>query len=113
MIRLVRPIEFCGSSRTDLRRFPQEAKREAGLQLFQVQQGLDPDDWKPMDTVGPGVREIRIRDENGIYRVMYVAKFADAIYVLHCFQKKTQKTAPGDLSLAKQRYKDLARELSR
>ncbi len=66
-----------------------------------------------METVGAGVREIRIRDESGIYRVMYVAKFADAVYVLHCFQKKTQKTAPGDLALAKSRYKQLVRELSR
>lgn len=65
-----------------------------------------------MEGVGPGVREIRIRDVSGIYRVMYVAKFADAIYVLHCFQKKTRKTAPGDLALAKRRYKELVRELS-
>lgn len=66
-----------------------------------------------MGTVGPGVREIRIREESGIYRVMYVANFADAVYVLHCFQKKTQKTASGDLSVAKRRYKDLVKELSR
>ena len=113
MLGSTRPIEFCGGSRADLRGFPSEARREAGLQLFQVQQGLDPDDWKPMDTVGSGVREIRIRDKNGVYRVMYVAKFADAIYVLHCFQKKTQKTMPGDLSLAERRYKELVRELIR
>ncbi|MGA2570024.1 MAG: type II toxin-antitoxin system RelE/ParE family toxin [Terracidiphilus sp.] len=113
MLRSVRPIEFCGSSRADLRSFPPNARREAGLELFQVQQGLDPDDWKPMETVGPGVREIRIRDESGIFRVLYVAKFADAIYVLHCFQKKTQKTTPGDVFLAKRRYKELVRELSR
>ena len=65
-----------------------------------------------METVGPGAREIRIRDENGIFRVMYVAKFADAVYVLHCFQKKTQKTAPSDLALATRRYKELVRGLS-
>ncbi len=75
--------------------------------------GGDPDDWKTMDSVGPVVREIRIRDGSGIFRVMYVAKFSDAIFVLHCFQKKTQKTAPGDLALAKRRYKELVRELSR
>ena len=69
--------------------------------------GGDPDDWKTMDSVGPGVREIRIRDGSGIFRVMYVAKFSDAIFVLHCFQKKTQKTAPGDLALAKRRYKEV------
>lgn len=113
MIRSVRPVEFCASSRADLQSFPREARREAGFQLFQVQQGFDPDDWKAMEMVGPGVREIRIRDENGIYRVMYVAKFADAVDVLHCFQTKTQKTAPGDIALAKRRYKELVRELSR
>ena len=108
-----RRVKFCGSSRGDLRGFPEDARREAGQQLFQVQLGEDPDDWKPMETVGGGVREIRIRDESGIYRVMYVAKFSDAIYVLHCFEKKTQKTAPGDLALARRRYKELVRGLSR
>jgi phage-related protein len=90
-----------------------EARREAGLQLFKVQEGEDPDDWKPMETVGAGVREIRIREKSGAYRVMYVAKFADAIYILHCFQKKTQKTAAADLALARQRFKDLGQELRR
>jgi phage-related protein len=108
-----RKVMFCGSSRADLRRFPVDARREAGQQLFQVQMGENPDDWKSMESVGRGVREIRIRDESGIYRVIYVAKFSDAIYVLHCFQKKTQKTAPGDLDLAKRRYKELVRGFSR
>ena len=108
-----RAVKFCGNSRADLCDFPEDARREAGQQLFQVQLGENPDDWKAMEAVGAGVREIRIRDESGIYRVMYVAKFADAIYVLHCFQKKTQKTASGDLALAKRRYKALVRELSR
>lgn len=65
-----------------------------------------------MNTVGQGVREIRIRDVDGAFRVMYVAKFEDAIYVLHCFQKKTQKTSPEDIALASRRYKDLIRELN-
>jgi phage-related protein len=108
----VRKVKFRGSSRADLRDFPGDARREAGVQLFQVQIGDDPDDWKPMETVGSGVREIRIREQSGAYRVMYVAKFAKAIYVLHCFQKKTQKTAPNDLALAQRRYKELVRELS-
>jgi phage-related protein len=108
-----RKVKFCGNSRANLRSFSEDARREAGQQLFQVQMGEDPDDWKAMDSVGSGVREIRIRDESGIYRVMYVAKFSDAIFVLHCFQKKTQKTAPGDLALAERRYKELVRELSR
>lgn len=105
------PIEFRGSSLEDLRAFPLTAKREAGHQLDLVQIGQEPDDWKPMNTVGQGVREIRIRDSSGIFRVVYVAKFSDAIYVLHCFQKKTQKTSKADIDLATQRYKDLVKEL--
>ena len=111
MLRSARPIEFCGSARTDLRNFPQDARREAGRQLFRVQLGEEPDDWKPMGSVAPGVREIRIREKSGAYRILYVASFRDAIYVLHCFQKKTQRTSPSDLVLAKQRYKELLREL--
>jgi phage-related protein len=79
-------------------------------QLDQVQHGQEPDDWKPMNTVGQGVREIRIRDAAGAFRIIYVAKFADAVYVLHCFQKKTQKTSKTDLDLATKRYRDLMRE---
>ena len=78
-----------------------------------MQQGEDPTDWKPVQSIGVGVREIRIRDKRGIFRVMYVAKLASAVYVLHCFQKKTQKTAPGDLVLAKQRFNELIREVRR
>ena len=92
-----KPIEFRGSSLDDLRSFPLSARREAGHQLDQVQNGHEPDDWKPMNTVGQGVKEIRIRDAVGAFRVMYVAKFADAVYVLHCFQKKTEKTNKGSL----------------
>jgi phage-related protein len=86
----MKPIEFRGSSLDDLRVFPASARREAGHQLDLVEQGLDPDDWKPMNTIGRGVRAIRIRDEAGAFRVIYIARFADAICVLHCFQKKTQ-----------------------
>lgn len=103
-------VEFLGSALEDLRTLPAGAKREAGHQLDQVQRGLEPDDWRPMPTVGQGVREIRIRDEQGAFRVMYVAKFADVIYVLHCFQKKTAKTSRADLILAAKRYRDLLKE---
>jgi len=75
--------------------------------------GRDPDDWKPMNTVGQGVREIRIRDAAGVFRVLYVAKFAEAVYVLHSFQKKAQKTSRADLKLGMQRYRDLLKELGR
>lgn len=105
-------VEFRGSSLDDLRAFPLEAKREAGHQLDQVQNGQEPDDWKPMIAVGQGVREIRIRDAAGAFRVIYVAKFADAVYVLHCFQKKTEKTSRADVDLAAKRYRDLLKELT-
>ena len=108
-----KPVEFLGTSLDDLRAFPPSAKREAGYQIDQVQNGLDPDDWKPMNTVGQGVREIRVRDSDGAFRVIYVAKFADAVYVIHCFQKRTQKTNKADIDLASKRYRDLLQELSK
>jgi phage-related protein len=106
-----KPVEFRGSALDDLRAFPEAARREAGYQLDQVQHGREPDDWKPINTVGRGVREIRIRDAAGAFRILYVAKLDDAVYVLHCFQKKTQKTNRADLNLAAQRYRDLLKEL--
>jgi phage-related protein len=104
-------VEFRGSALDDLRAFPLSARREAGHQLDQVQNGQEPDDWKPMNTVGHGVKEIRIRDAAGAFRVVYIAKFADSVYVLHCFQKKTEKTSKSDLDLATKRYRDLLKEL--
>ena len=106
-----KPVEFRGNSLDDLRAFPLSARREAGHQLDRVQKGLEPDDWKPMSVVGHGVKEVRIREAAGAFRVIYVAKFADAVYVLHCFQKKTEKTSKVDLDLASKRYNDLLKEL--
>lgn len=106
----MKPIEFRGDSLDCLREFPRDARREAGFQLDRVQRGQEPFDWKPMSTVGSGVREIRIRDDSGAFRVIYVAKLADAVYVLHCFQKKTQATAKRDLDLAERRYRELMKE---
>jgi phage-related protein len=106
-----KPLRFLGASLEDLRAFPLEARREAGYQLDQVQHGLDADDWKPMSAVGSGVREIRVRDAAGAFRIIYVAKLADAVFVLHCFQKKTEKTSKADLDLAAQRYRALLKEL--
>lgn len=105
-----KPIEFRGSSLSDLRAFPLSARRDAGYQLDLVQQGLAPDDWKSMNTVGRGVKEIRIHDVAGAFRVIYLARLGDAVYVLHCFQKKTAKTRQADLDLAAQRYRDLLKE---
>ena len=107
----MKPIEFRGRALDDLRAFPATARREAGHQLDYVQRGRYPDDWKPMSAVGTGVREIRIREEAGAFRLLYVAKFDDVVYVLHCFQKKTQRTSKMDLDLAKARYADLVKEL--
>ncbi len=107
-----KPLEFLGTSLRDLKAFSASARREAGYQLDLVQDGLEPADWKPFKSVGPGVREIRIAEQDGAFRVMYVASFADAVYVLHCFVKKTQQTALGDVRLAKKRFDDLIRRKS-
>ncbi len=102
-----KPVTFIGSSLDDLRDFPRSARRAAGFQLDKVQKGEDPDDWKPMASVGGGACEIRVRDEAGPFRVIYVAKFSEAVYVLHAFQKRTQKTSQKDLDLAKERYREM------
>ena len=105
-----KPLRFCGSALGDLRAFPETARKEAGHQLDQVQQGREPDDWKPIKTVGPGVREIRIYDQAGAFRVIYIAQFEEAVYVLHCFPKKTRKTAKTDLDTAARRLRALKQE---
>jgi len=107
----MKPVRFIGSAKDDLAAFPKVVRSRAGYELFMTQMGRDPDDWKPMADIGPGACEIRVRDSTGAYRIIYVAKFKDAVYVLHAFQKKTQKTARADLDLAKQRYR-IARELA-
>lgn len=107
----MKPIDFRGSSLSDLRSFSLLAMREVGYQLDRVQHGLMPSDSKPMPSVGKGVTEIRVWDEAGTFRVLYVARFEDAVYVLHCFQKKTQQTARKDIELAAKRYKELLQEL--
>lgn len=98
-------IRRVGSSYDDLLSFPSEVKKEAGFQLGKVQTGLYPINWKPFDDVGIGTRELRIRDASGAYRVMYIAKFEEALYVLHCFHKKTQVTSKQDKTIAAARYR--------
>ncbi len=102
------PLIFLGSSQDDLRDFPPEARRVAGHELSRVQHDLEPSDWKPMPNAGLGVREIRIH-ALGEWRVLYVARFADAVYVLHAFQKKSRKTPHADINLAARRYQTLRR----
>jgi phage-related protein len=102
----MKQLRFVGSSLDDLRNFPDEARRTAGFELSAVQNGFEPSDWKPMLIIGPGVREIRIH-VLGEWRVIYVAKLKDAVYVLHAFQKKTGKTRKRDVDFARQRYKQI------
>lgn len=106
----MKPISFRGNSLDDLRQFPLDARREAGYQIDRVQNGLEPSDWKPMNSVGQGVKEIRIRDADGAFRVIYLAKLADAVHVLHCFQKKSEKTTEADIELARKRFRALVGE---
>jgi phage-related protein len=99
-------LMFVGSSLDDLRDFPAEARRQAGFELDGIQRGFDPSDWKPMPDIGSGVREIRIHIL-GEWRVIYVARLAEAVYVLHAFQKKSQKTRREDIDLARRRYRQI------
>lgn len=96
---------FVGGSGDDLRDFPEVARQRTGYQLFLIQRGLDPTDWKPMVSVGPGCREIRVRAEGNAYRILYVTTIGNAVFVLHCFEKKTRQTSKSDIDLAKQRYR--------
>ena len=102
----MKSIIFLGRSLEALREFPSSAKRASGYELDKVQRGFDPKDWKAMPGLGPGVREIRIRIE-GAWRVVYVANRSDAVYVLHAFQKKTQRTAKQDIDSIKAALKEL------
>jgi phage-related protein len=105
----VRDIEFLGDSLDALRSFPDRARRAAGFALDQVQRGLEPLDWKPMSTVGRGVQEIRVREQRGAFRVIYLARLPEAVFVLHCFEKKTQRTPVRDIETARQRFSELMR----
>lgn len=98
-------IRWMGTAYQDILEFPSEPRKEAGFQLGKVQAGLEPENWKPFDEIGSGTKEIRIRESSGIYRVLYVAKFEEAVYVLHCFQKKTEATTKHDKAIAETRYR--------
>lgn len=102
-------IQFEGSSLADLKAFPKDAMNNAGYQLGQIQHGFDPNDFKAISRVGKGVMEIRLWDDAGTFRVLYVAKFEEAVYVLHCFKKTTQEISEADIQLAKKRYKSISR----
>lgn len=102
----MKPLTWVGDSRDAIKDFPGVARQQAGFQLDRLQRGTAPQDWKPMPSVGAGVNEVRIHTGNE-YRVLYVAKFAEAVYVLHAFEKKTQKTTGRDIELAARRYRAL------
>lgn len=104
-----KPIYWVGTAKEDLSEFPDSARRKAGFELRAVQQGNSPSNFKPMSIIGKSVEEIRIQAENA-YRIFYVAKFEQAIYVLHAFQKKTQKTSRSDIELGQQRYKQVLQQ---
>ncbi len=107
-----KPLRWVGASLEDLRAFPEAARGEAGYQLRRLQQGLLPTDWKPMSSVGPGIAEIRIH--SGVeHRVFYVAKFEEAVYVLHAFEKCTRQTRQADVDLATKRLADVVRSRRR
>jgi phage-related protein len=105
---LEKPLCWLGSSLEDLRAFPEGARRAGGYQLGRVQQGLMPSDWKPMATVGSGVYEIRVHT-GAEHRILYVAKYEEAIYVLHAFEKRTRATPQAEIVVARKRLADLLR----
>src|SRR5271156_4339466 len=107
----MKPVSFLGYALEALRGSPASAPQRAGYQLDRVQRGLDPDDWKPMPTVGPGVREIRVRDDAGAVRVLYLAVRKEAVYVLHRFREESMRTRGADIELGKLRFKKLKKEV--
>lgn len=106
----MKAIRFLGDSLKRLREFPEDARHVAGYQLDKVQRGLQPDDFKPMPSIGRGVEEIRVWDDSGTYRVIYTARLKETVVVLHAFQKKTQATSKQDLEVAKRRWSQLVKE---
>ena len=103
----MKKVIFLGNSLVQIRMFSLDARQDAGFQIDKVQRGELPDDWKPVKTVGKGVREIRIKKAGDQYRVIYLASFEDAVYVLHAFKKTTQKTRKSDINLARKRLKEI------
>jgi phage-related protein len=106
---MMKPVWFLGDSLKALRSFPRDARHDTGRQLQRVQRGMPANDFRPMPSIGHGVEEIRIREESGAFRVVYIARFAEAVYVLHAFQKKTRATSNRDIEIARERFQQLIR----
>lgn len=105
----LKDVYWVGSSLEELKRLPVNVVRMTGYQLHLVQMGMEPGDWKPMKTIGQGVKEIRIRESKNAYRIIYVVIRSDGIYVLHAFQKTTKTTSQKNINLAKRRYNEVMR----
>jgi phage-related protein len=103
----MKEVAFVGDSLKRIRAFPLNARQDAGYQIDKVQRGENPDNWKPVNTIGKGVKEIRIKEAGSQYRVVYLANMKDAVYVLHAFQKTTQKTQKSDIDLARKRFREI------
>ena len=103
----MKEVVFTGSSLNEIRSFPLDARQDAGFQIDKVQRGEAPDNWKPMKSIGKGVREIRIKAASGHYRVIYLVNQEDAVFVLHAFQKKSRKTRKSDIDLARKRLNEI------
>jgi phage-related protein len=106
----MKPLAWVGDTKRQVQGFPEDARGEAGHQLWRVQMGRDPDDWKPMPSIGTSVREVRIHEPSGAFRIVYIATLSEAVYVLHAFQKKTQRTDKRDVELATARLKAVLKE---
>lgn len=104
----MKQLVFLGDSKKSLKTFPATAQSIFGFELRKVQDGGEPRDFKPMPSVGKGVEEIRIWVESGTYRVIYIARRPEAVYVLHAFQKKTRATSQSDLEIARRRLASLS-----
>jgi phage-related protein len=108
----LKPLVWLGDSLERVRTFATVARKEIGFQLWEVQQGMQPSDWKPMRPIGPGVQELRVRAGSS-YRVIYVATLLEAVYVLHAFEKQSRKAAQPDMELARVRFRALIQDRSR
>jgi len=104
---IMKKVVFTGDSLARIRTFPMNARQDAGFQIDKIQRGEGPDDWKSLNTVGKGIKEIRIKEASGHYRVVYLASLKTAVYVLHAFQKKTKRTRKTDINLARKRLKEI------
>jgi phage-related protein len=102
-------VQFLGKSLDRIRSFPEDVRQQIGYQIDRVQRGMEPTDWKPFKDAGMGVKEIRIRDEQGIFRVVYLARFGEFVYILHAFQKKSQKIAASDMNIIRKHYAEVKR----